>query len=355
MNIRQKEMYAGVVHARQDIRYEKIPVPQLKDDEVLAEVYYTGICGSDVPRVNADACHFFPNVLGHEFSGVIADVGKNVSQNLIGQRAVGIPLVPCMECEDCRKGNYSLCRHYSFIGSRRFGSFAQYVAVPAANILPITEETDFKTAAFFEPSTVAVHGIRCADFYSGGTVLILGGGTIGLLVLQWAKILGAGKTIVVNRSREKLNYALTLGADAVISTLDADYKEQLAALTDQRGFDFVFETAGSAQMMEEAFGFVANKGCVCCIGTPKKSLTFSVSQWELLNRREFRLTGSWMSYSSPFPGEEWELTSAHMRDGSLKILPEMIDEVIPLSRIDYAFEKFRKGTVSGKILIDSHS
>ena len=123
-------MKAGVVHAKNDIRYEEIEKPQPKKGQVLIKVKYTGICGSDVPRVNGDACHFFPNVLGHEFSGTIEEVGEGVTILKKGDRVAGVPLVPCMECEDCQKGNYSLCKHYSFIGSREFGSFAEYVTVP---------------------------------------------------------------------------------------------------------------------------------------------------------------------------------------------------------------------------------
>ena len=110
-------MKAGVVHAREDIRYEDIPKPSPGKDQVLIKVKYTGICGSDIPRVNGDACHYFPNVLGHEFSGTIEETGANVTGLKPGDRVAGVPLVPCMKCEDCQKGNYSLCKHYSFIGS----------------------------------------------------------------------------------------------------------------------------------------------------------------------------------------------------------------------------------------------
>ncbi len=123
-------MKAGVVYAKNDIRYDEIETPQVQPGTVLVKVKYTGICGSDVPRVNGDACHYFPNVLGHEFSGVVAEIGDGVSSVVPGDRVAGIPLVPCMECPDCQRGDYSLCKHYSFVGSRRFGSFAEYVLVP---------------------------------------------------------------------------------------------------------------------------------------------------------------------------------------------------------------------------------
>ena len=126
-------MKAGVVYAKNDIRYDDIEKPSAGPGKVLIKVKYTGICGSDVPRVNGDACHFFPNVLGHEFSGTVEEIGDGVTSLKPGDRVAGVPLVPCMKCEDCQKGNYSLCKHYSFIGSREYGSFAQYVVVPEKN------------------------------------------------------------------------------------------------------------------------------------------------------------------------------------------------------------------------------
>ena len=184
-------MKAGVVHAREDIRYEEIEKPVPKKGQVLIKVKYTGICGSDIPRVNGDACHFFPNVLGHEFSGTVEEVGEGVTSVKPGDRVAGVPLVPCMECEDCQKGNYSLCKHYSFIGSREFGSFAEYVVVPEKNAVKFEDSVSFEQGAFFEPATVALHGLERVDFKGGKTVAILGGGTIGMFVMQWAKIFGS--------------------------------------------------------------------------------------------------------------------------------------------------------------------
>ncbi len=352
-NMQKEKMFAGVVHGRENLRYEEMEKPVPQAGEVLIKVKYTGICGSDVPRVNGDACHFFPIVLGHEFSGQVVEVGQGVNKVKVGQRVAGVPLVPCMECDDCRKGNFSLCKHYSFIGSRRNGSFAQYVVVPEANAVPFSDDTSYKLGAFFEPSTVAIHALECVNFRGGSTVVVLGAGTIGLLTLQWAKIYGAKKVVVVNRSRGKLDLALKLGADAVVSTLDEDYKEQLSDLTDGKGFDYVFETAGSTDMMKFAFEAAGNKAKICNVGTPKTEMTFSVKEWEYMNRKEFTVTGSWMSYSAPFPGKEWELTAHYFGTGDLKILDEMIFEEIPLSEIDRAFELYKKGSVGGKILIDS--
>lgn len=347
-------MKAGVVHAREDIRYEDIAKPVPKDDQVLIKVKYTGICGSDVPRVNGDACHFFPNVLGHEFSGIVEEVGKDVTMVKPGDRVAGVPLVPCMKCEDCQKGNYSLCKHYSFIGSREFGSFAEYVVVPEKNAVPFEEEVSFEKGAFFEPATVALHGLLRVPYEGGKTVAILGGGTIGMFVMQWANIFGAAKTVVFDINDERLDLGKRLGATDGINTLEEGFMDKAKALTGGRGFDYVFETAGNTITMKMAFELAANKADVCFVGTPTRDLSFTVDEWENMNRKEFTLTGSWMSYSAPFPGKEWDLTAHYFKTGQLQFDDSFIFKKVSLSEIDQAFEMYKTpGAVKGKILIDS--
>lgn len=347
-------MKAGVVHAREDIRYEEITKPVPGKGQVLIKVKYTGICGSDVPRVNGDACHFFPNVLGHEFSGTIEETGEGVTSLVRGDRVAGVPLVPCMKCEDCQKGNYSLCRHYSFIGSREFGSFAEYVVVPEKNAVKFEDEVSFEQGAFFEPATVALHGLQRVDYKGGCTVAVLGGGTIGMFVMQWAKIFGAAKVVVFDIADERLELGRRLGADAGINTLREDFMKQAMDMTGGKGFDYVYETAGNTITMKMAFELAANKAQVCFVGTPTRELSFTVAEWENMNRKEFTLTGSWMSYSAPFPGREWDLTAHYFRTGELKFDDSFIFKKVPLSQIADAFEMFKTpGTVKGKVLIDS--
>lgn len=349
-------MKAGVLYAQEDLRYDDIEKPVPKAGQVLIKVKYTGICGSDIPRVNGDACHFFPNVLGHEFSGTIEEVGEGVTSLVAGDRVAGVPLVPCMECEDCQKGQYALCKHYSFIGSREFGSFAEYVVVPEKNAVKFEDEVSFEQGAFFEPATVALHGLERCDYKGGKTVAILGGGTIGLFVMQWAKIFGAAKVVVFDIANERLELAKELGATGGINTLEEDFMDQAKAMTDGKGFDYVYETAGNTITMKMAFKLAANKAQVCFVGTPTRDLSFSVEEWENMNRKEFTLTGSWMSYSSPFPGHEWDLTAYYFKTGDLKFHDSFIYKKIPLSEIASAFEMYKvPGAVKGKLLIDSEA
>lgn len=349
-------MKAGVVHGIEDIRYEDIETPKVEPGKVLVKIKYTGICGSDIPRVNQGTAHYTPIVLGHEFSGTIAEVGEGVTSVKPGDRVAGIPLVPCMKCEDCQKGNYSLCKHYDFIGSHSFGSYAEYVAVPEKNVVKFSDDVSFEQGAFFEPATVALHGLERTGYQGGKTVAILGGGTIGLLTMQWAKIFGAKKIVVFDIAEERLELAKRLGADAGINTLKENFMADAKALTDGKGYDYVFETAGNTITMKMAFELAANKAEICFIGTPTKELSFTVKEWENMNRKEFKLTGSWMSYSAPFPGHEWDLVAHYFATGDLKLDESFIFKTIPLSQIDTAFAMFKTpGTVKGKILIDSEA
>ena len=128
--------------------------------------------------------------------------------------------------------------------------------------------------------------------------------------------------------------------------------EEAMALTGGKGFDYVFETAGQVSTMQTAFALAANKARVCFIGTPHENLTFTPAQWENMNRKEFHLTGSWMSYSSPFPGKEWELTAHYYATGQLKFDPDFIYKKMPMSQAQEAFQMFKTpGLVQGKLLL----
>ncbi len=345
-------MKAGVLHAKDDIRYEEIATPMPLKGEVLVKVRATGICGSDLPRVLGDGAHFFPIVLGHEFSGEVAEIGEGVTSVKVGDRVAGVPLVPCLKCEDCQKGDYSLCKQYSFIGSREQGSFAEYVKMPEKNVVKFDDSVPFEQGAFFEPATVALHGLLCADYRAGEDVAILGGGTVGMFTAQWAKIFGAKRVFVFDIDNDRLALAKKLGADETINTLEKDFRQQIDELTNKKGFGFVYETAGVDVTMKLAFEIAGNKASVCFIGTPTKDLVFTPKLFENMNRKEFKLTGSWMSYSAPFPGKEWDLTAHYFSTGELQFDNSFIFKKVPLSNIKDAFDMFKvPGTVKGKVLI----
>lgn len=347
-------MKAAVVVANEDVQYQEIEEPKVTKGTVKIRVRYSGICGSDIPRVLNHGVHFYPIVLGHEFSGDVVEVGEGVTKVKVGDRVSGAPLLPCMKCDDCQQGNFSLCKHYSFIGSRQQGSNADYVVVPEQNAVPFESSVPYEQGAMFEPATVAIHGVFQNDYHGGEYVAILGGGTVGMFTMQWTKIFGSKKVVVFDISEERLELAKRLGADEVINTRDEGYMEKAMAITGGKGYGFVFETAGQVPTMHMAFELAANKAHVCFIGTPHENLTFTPAQWENMNRKEFKLTGSWMSYSAPYPGREWDLTAHYFATGQLKFDPGFIYKKIPMSQAQEAFQLFKTpGLVKGKILLSN--
>lgn len=186
-------MKAAVVVANEDVQYQEVEEPQVTPGHVKIKVRYSGICGSDIPRVLNHGVHFYPIVLGHEFSGDVVEVGEGVTKVKVGDRVSGAPLLPCMKCDDCQKGNFSLCKHYSFIGSREQGANADYVVVPEQNAVPFADNVPYEQGAMFEPATVAIHGVFHNDYHGGEYVAILGGGTVGMFTMQWTKIFGSKK------------------------------------------------------------------------------------------------------------------------------------------------------------------
>ena len=345
-------MKAAVLYGNEDIRYVNFETPNVTSGTVKVAVKDSGICGSDVPRVLHNGAHFYPIVLGHEFSGEVVEVGADVSTLKVGDRVSGAPLIPCLKCPDCQKGNYALCKNYSFIGSRQHGSFAEYVVLPEHNAIKFAENVSWEQGAFFEPSSVALHGVFCNDFKGGGNVAILGGGTVGLFTAQWCKILGAKKVVVFDICEERLGLARKLGAHGVVNTLKPEFKEDAEELIESEGFNYVFETAGNTTTMNIAFEIAGNKANVCFIGTPHSCLSYTPNQWENMNRKEFKLTGSWMSYSAPYPGKEWGMTAYYFGTGQLKIDEGFIFKKFHLSEVDKAFSLFKDPTqVKGKVLL----
>lgn len=344
-------MKAAVLRGQRDVRLEEVPTPEPGPGQALIQVRMTGVCGSDIPRVLSDGAHFYPLVLGHETAGEVVAVGSSGDTDLVGRRVAVAPLLPCHRCRHCASGSYAQCPDYSFIGSRVNGGLAEYLTAPVANLTVVADQVSFRDAAFFEPSTVALHGLRQAQYRAGEDVVVLGAGTIGLLTAQWARILGARRVAVVDLNPARLATATALGVDAVFDSTSPEFRAEIRAWQGGAGFGFTLETAGQNATMSLAFELAAVHSQICFIGNSHADLRFDHTTFELLNRKEFHLTGSWMSYSTPFPGTEWSLTAECVADGRLRILPEFVHGIFGLDQVMSAFELFQTpGAVTGKIL-----
>ncbi|MBC7960981.1 MAG: galactitol-1-phosphate 5-dehydrogenase [Vallitaleaceae bacterium] len=344
-------MKAAVLYGQKDLRVENIDKPIINEDEVLIQVKATGICGSDIPRVLGTASHYYPNVFGHEFSGVVAELGQKVTHVKLGDKVSVAPLKPCHLCEDCLSGNHALCKHYSFIGSREYGAWAEYVKAPSVNVVKLPDSVSFIQGAFLEPITVAIHGLLLMDFKPMSTVAITGMGTIGLLTLQVAMIMGAKEITVFDVDDERLAAARELGATHIINTGTQDVEFLVKEITGGKGYEMVLETAGVPATEMLCISIAGNKGSVMFIGTPHEAFTIQPKQFENINRKELLVRGSWMSYSAPFPGKEWLLGAHYLGSGQIQV-EKLIGRICPLEDIGSAFEDIEARKISGKVILE---
>lgn len=307
-------MQALAVTGVEEIELVEMPIPETKSDEVLVKVAYCGVCGSDLPRYFNGGVHAFPQILGHEFSGVVEKVGQNVKHLQPGDRVAVAPLLPLTPPEDWAGNNPAMGEKYSFIGSRQPGAMAEYVAVAEKNCVVVPDDLSLEKAALVEPLTVAIHGVDRLDLKSGAKTLVLGSGTIGLLTIAVLRTRGVGEIIAVDINDSKLEAAKNMGADIVINSKTSsltDYFEQESLP------EIVIETAGSMITQKQAIEFVAKTGQICYLGTVTQEITFQPNEFEQILRKEIRLTGAWMSYSTAFPGYEWDAAMRYMNAGQI--------------------------------------
>ncbi|MEB6118703.1 galactitol-1-phosphate 5-dehydrogenase [Mammaliicoccus sciuri] len=310
-------------------------IPEINENQVLIKVAYCGVCGSDLDRYFKGKVHFFPITLGHEFSGTIEKVGTGVKNFNIDDRVTAAPIVPCGKCEYCERGEFAHCTHYSFIGSRQDGAMAEYVAVNAENVIKVPDKVTLKEAALIEPLTVALHGVERINMQAGSNVLIFGAGTIGMMTLLSVKALGVGNVTVVDLNSEKLIKAQKLGADTIINPLETDLSDYFE---EHDNPEIVFETAGASQTQLQSIEFVKHLGKVVFIGTATKDVNFDPKLFEQILRKEIIVTGSWMSYSAPFPGYEWTAGLNYLSQGKIDVKP-LISEVFTLEDKSKPFDR----------------
>ena len=252
-------MKALTVTGIKEFELKEIPIPKVTSDKVLIEVAYVGICGSDLPRYFEGGVHRFPQVLGHEFSGKIVEIGNQVTNLKVGDRVAVAPLIPDETTNGYLKGEPAMAERYSFIGSREQGAMAEFVAVPAKNVVKVPDELSLKEAAVLEPLTVAIHGIDRVNLLSGDEVVVLGAGTIGLLTLVALRARGVGNITVVDINDHKLELAKKVGADVVVNPNETAINEYFEQNRKPR---VVIETAGSAITQRQAIEIVEKRGSV---------------------------------------------------------------------------------------------
>lgn len=282
-------MKALVFNNIKDLEYKEVPDVELKQGEVLIKIKACGICSSDLDRYNFSGAYHYPIILGHEMSGEIVACANDIDTNYIGKRAVIFPLLPCKQCENCKNGDYAQCVNYDYFGSRRDGGFREYIAVPLWNIKVFDNSIEFSTAALAEPASVAWHCVSKISNKSDKNILIIGSGTIGILIALWSKMKGL-EPWFISRNESKTQFLKSFGLNNIISNN-----------TDKK-FDTVIECVGSNESYIQAIDFAKTKGQIILVGNPKSDMTLPrKSYWKIL-RQELNITGIWNSIYE----KDWE-------------------------------------------------
>ena len=250
-------------------------------DEVLVKVAMCGVCGTDMRiwRALEPAAHNIS--LGHEFAGEVVKLGQGVKGYQIGDRVVVDPNIYCHACEFCLNGQVNLCENLRALGVDINGGFAQYCVVPVTQLQKIPESLSYQEAAFVEPIACALNGIDRAEIKPGQSVLIIGAGPIGLLMLQLVKISGAGKIMVSERVESRRNKALELGADVVYNPEDAPLAEQIAL---KERPHVVIECVGAPFTQAESIQIVKRGGTVILFGDGHENEKFEVGSFDFYSK-----------------------------------------------------------------------
>jgi len=338
----RKKMKAWVLHRAGNIRYEEVRKPEPGEGEVLVAVKAAGICGSDIPRIYQNGAHRMPLIPGHEFSGKVAELGKGAGQEWLHKRVGVFPLIPCRECIACRKGQYEMCRSYSYLGSRRDGGFAEYVAVPADNLIELPDEVSYEEAAMLEPMAVAVHAMRRVEIRQPDTVVVCGLGTIGMLLVMFLLNRGIRDVLVIGNKEFQKRMAVETGVpeENFCDSRKEDVKGWLDTHTDGAGADVFFECVGKNETFSQAVGLAAPGGRICLVGNPYSDMKLDREiYWKIL-RNQLTVTGTWNSSFTGQQEDDWhEVLSVLEQQG---IAPAgMISHRFPLSKLEQGLHIMR--------------
>src|SRR5256886_1118498 len=339
-------MRAVIIDAPGIIRVDNVPDPTPRPDEVLVRVGACGICGTDLHIIDGDSpLARYPIIPGHEFAGEVVAVGSDVAQRYgkrnitVGSRVAVEPNLCCGYCDSCRPGHENLCLNYAALGVTTNGAVAQYVAVPVAKAYALPDNISFREGALIEPVSCAVHGMHILNPRSGDTFLIVGAGTMGLLLLQLAVRGGASRVAMADVNAQRLALAEQLGPTRTYSDIKQALKDE------PLGFNCVIDATGVAPVIENAFMAVKRGGKLLIFGVASNEARISLSPFRIYND-EITIMGS-MAILFSFQAALDLISSGVINTQA------MLTEALPLQDFSRALDMVRKGQgVKNKILPD---
>lgn len=253
----------------QKVIIEDVEKPVPGKDEVLIRVAKCGVCGTDIHAFYGRHPYIHtPIVLGHEFSGTITELGEGVDKLEVGQRVTVLPHLGCNNCKPCAEERYNWCEELRCIGCQAVGAYAEYITVPAKVVFPLYEGQSFREGAMIEPTSVAYHGVRLG-MKKGDVALIMGAGLIGIMAMQFTKILGAEKVVIADVKQNRLDFAQSLGvADGIINLANESLEDGLTRLVGSpKNVDFFGDYVGAGGQALDSIIRVARRGAhITCVG-----------------------------------------------------------------------------------------
>jgi len=329
-------MIAAVLEDLDRLVVKEVPIPEIDDDSALLRVEATSVCGSDIrifhhgnPRVTP------PTILGHEASGTVVKVGKNVQRVKEGDRvAIGADF-PCGQCKWCRNGLLNNCTTNYAVGYQIPGAFAEYMKLPklllAGPVTGIADRLSFEEAALAEPLACAINGFELVNLSLGKSVVIIGLGPIGCMMIDLARIMGATQVIGAQRSKVRMEIARQYGADVYIDTSSEDLVARVMEETGGEGADVVITASASVEVHEQSMDMVAHRGYVNLFGgLPKGTRPMSILS-NTIHYKECFVTGS--HGSTP---RQHELAVHLLEKGLVRVAPLMTHH-FQLREINQAF------------------
>ena len=334
---------ALVLVGKKQLEIQEIEISEPKGDEIIVDVAACGVCGTDIGMYNGDKGAFeneYPLVMGHEFSGVVSEIGPDVKNLKIGDKVSIDPNLYCGNCKYCLSGKVHFCENMIGYGTTLYGGFAEKCKVRERAAYKVSDEMPLEHAALVEPLSCSLHGIDRSNILPGNSVAIIGAGSIGQIMIQIAKISGASKIYVIEPVKEKRESALKQGATLTFDPREVDVYNEMEKL----GFvDTVIECAGRIDTMEQAVSIVGKAGTVMLFGLSPVGEKMEILPLEEIFQKEITITASFIN---PLVSQR----VIDLIDGNRLNLDKIITDRIPLEDSIEVFsnDSYRE---RGKILI----
>lgn len=341
-------MIQQVMTAPGEITFHEIPIPEAGEGQVLVRIHIIGICGSDIHVYHGK--HPFtkyPVTQGHEVSGEIMALGKDVKDFTIGQKVTIEPQEYCGKCYPCTHGKYNLCEELKVMGFQTTGTASHYFAVDASKVTPIPENMGYEEGAMIEPLAVAVHAVRRAGDVAGLKIAVIGAGPIGNLVAQTAKGMGAAQVMVTDVSDYRLKLAKECGADFVVNTKDKEFGAAMLESFGTDKADIIYDCAGNDITINQAIR-CARKGSTIILVAVLADM--AKADLAVLNDHELDMNTTMMYHH-----EDYVKAIEMVEDGKIFLRP-LMSRVFPFDQFKQAYEYIDANRETAmKILIDVQS